>query len=133
PWVLDFMAKVIVSDNHKVKRATSGADALALLARVGHIDLLVADIDMPGMSGTELAAEARRQMPGLKVLFASGHSDRLFVGHQVLAPRTSFIDKPMTPRGLREAVRLALFGSFNPSRDAWRHEAALSPYLSSNR
>ena len=42
----------------------------------GTIDLLLTDVLMPGMSGTELAQRLQRRSPGLRVLFTSGYPDR---------------------------------------------------------
>lgn len=49
-----------------------GAEALDKAAAGPALDLLVTDIVMPGLDGMELAARARRQIPGIKVLFLTG-------------------------------------------------------------
>jgi DNA-binding response OmpR family regulator len=38
----------------------------------GGVDVLITDVGLPGISGTELASEARRLVPGLRVIFATG-------------------------------------------------------------
>jgi two-component system cell cycle sensor histidine kinase/response regulator CckA len=59
----------------EVMSATSGAQALALAqARDAPISLLVTDVMMPEMTGTELAERMRELWPGLPVLFISGYS-----------------------------------------------------------
>ena len=60
----------------EVLSAGDAAQALALLEQGVRIDILFADIAMPGgISGVELAARARRMRPGLKVLLTSGYSE----------------------------------------------------------
>jgi CheY-like chemotaxis protein len=56
---------------HAVAQAGDAAAALALPALAG-ADILITDIQLPGMSGEQLAAEARLRSPGLAVIFASG-------------------------------------------------------------
>jgi CheY-like chemotaxis protein len=53
-------------------RARSGTEALRQLAKDRSIEILVADINMPGLSGTELAERARSFRPELKILLLSG-------------------------------------------------------------
>lgn len=56
-----------------VVAATDADEALAILQDDRRFDLLFTDIRMPGeMDGWELAAEGRRLIPGLKVLYATG-------------------------------------------------------------
>jgi CheY-like chemotaxis protein len=59
---------------YKVLTARSGPEALLLAEQAGtHIDLLLTDTGLPGMSGSELAAAlARRQAGGVRALFMAG-------------------------------------------------------------
>lgn len=60
---------------HAAIEAHSGREALAILASGQRIDVLITDYAMPGMSGLELAGEARRLRPDLRVLLATGYND----------------------------------------------------------
>ena len=60
----------------EVDTADNGHTALQRL-RQAHFDVLVSDLRMPGMSGVDLARQARRDQPSLEVLFASGYGDEL--------------------------------------------------------
>jgi PAS domain S-box-containing protein len=60
---------------YDVVAAEDGPSALALLEEAAPVDLLIADIGLPGMSGQQLAEAARLQWPGLKVLFITGYAE----------------------------------------------------------
>ena len=60
---------------YDVRAAEDGPSALAVLEDGAPVDLLIADIGLPGMSGQQLAEEAKRARPDLKVLFITGYAD----------------------------------------------------------
>jgi CheY-like chemotaxis protein len=64
-------AEMLAELGHSVLQAGNAVDALALL-QLHAVDVLLTDIGLPGMSGGELAAEARKRRPDLRVIFASG-------------------------------------------------------------
>ncbi len=59
---------------HEVEEASSGHAALAVLRRNGEFDLIVTDQMMPGMTGLDLIAEARKLRPGIAVLVITGYA-----------------------------------------------------------
>jgi CheY-like chemotaxis protein len=69
--VLEVTTMMVEDLGCHVLAASSGKEALAMLSG-RHVDLLIADIDMPGMKGTDLAQEATQRWPHLKVLLVSG-------------------------------------------------------------
>jgi PAS domain S-box-containing protein len=74
-------------------------DAKAALALLGEgergIDLLFTDVVLPGgMHGPELAKEARRRRPGLKVLYASGYTEDAILHHGRLEGGAALLSKP---------------------------------------
>ena len=95
---------------YTVLAAANGREALQLALPGTRIDLLVTDLDMPGLSGRELAAE----LGHLPVLFMSGHpGDLIDNGHEGEA---HFIQKPFGMADLARAVEAVLAG--RPSRAA---------------
>jgi CheY-like chemotaxis protein len=71
------------------------------------VDALLTDVIMPGMSGTQLAAELRRRRPDLPVLFMSGYTSGPAPGGQELPPDAPLIRKPFdTETLLRELHRV---------------------------
>ena len=74
------MAFALRRVGHTVYEAATGSEALASLSRHGRqIALLVTDVMMPGMNGRQLAAEAERHWPHLRVLYVSGYIDESFL------------------------------------------------------
>ncbi|MES1177634.1 MAG: response regulator [Myxococcales bacterium] len=73
-----------------------------------HIDLLLTDVVMPGVSGPELAAELQQKRPDMKVLFMSGYSGSAITRHGMLREGLVFLQKPFSPGSVTRAVRAAL-------------------------
>jgi PAS domain S-box-containing protein len=89
--------------------ASSPAEALEILQRHGRpIDLLLTDVVLPGMSGSELAARLLPFHPETKVLYMSGYTDDAVVQHGVLEEHVAFLPKPFTLAGLARKVREVL-------------------------
>jgi CheY-like chemotaxis protein len=88
---------------YSVTEADSGTVALTLLERDSLCDLVVMDQVMPGLSGLDTVALARRARPELKVLFLSGYTRYgEEVGHDI------WLQKPFKTEALAEAVSRAL-------------------------
>jgi two-component system cell cycle sensor histidine kinase/response regulator CckA len=111
--IRDVADRVLRNGGYETMLAQSGADALRLLEAGAAIDLLLTDLRMPEMNGDELARRACLLRPGLKVLYFTGYADELFRNRSTLWTNEAFLDKPVTPNGLIEAVALATFGSIH--------------------
>ena len=95
---------------YEVAVASEGSEALRMAEEQGPFDLILADLVMREMRGDELARQVRRLYPDMKVLYFTGYSDRLFEERKVLWEKEAFIDKPVSMKGLLDAVSLILFG-----------------------
>ena len=94
---------------YRVKTANSGPAALDIARSLDvPLELLVTDVVMPGMSGRALAGEVRKTQTDLRVLYVTGYSDELFGEDSVLDTLEAFLEKPVTPESLLEAVRMLL-------------------------
>jgi CheY-like chemotaxis protein len=96
---------LLESAGYSVHAAADSRRALALLDEHPEIELLVTDIGLPGMNGHELAAEARRRRPGLKVLFVTGYDRTRSSGEPAEDSGTRYLGKPYQERDLFEALR----------------------------
>jgi signal transduction histidine kinase/DNA-binding response OmpR family regulator len=86
--------------------AGDGPSALAFIDSDPEIDVMIADLGLPGMSGRELVAEVRRRRPDLKIVVASGDTDGKTRNEDVLAG-VVFLAKPYDIEQLRRAVQMA--------------------------
>ena len=71
--VREILAETLADFGYAVLTASSGEEALALLAREGGVAMLITDVRMPGMSGLELADQVRRTWPEMKIVLISGY------------------------------------------------------------
>ena len=95
---------ILEGAGYVIHAAPDAKRALALLEAHPEVELMVTDIGLPGMNGHELAAEARRRRPHLKVLFLTGH-DRTLTPSEPADRRTRHLDKPYLDSDLFEALR----------------------------
>lgn len=84
--------------------AANGEEALTLLKSGLHFDVLLTDIMMPGMNGTDLAHAARSLRPGLRILLSSGYLMESLGGAARLPPGTRLLQKPYGKAELRGAL-----------------------------
>lgn len=108
--------RILEKEGYQVIEATNGAEAVTLLTDDLAVDLLMADLDMPELTGEEMARQLRAKRPDLKVLYVTGNIDRLFADRPVLWEGEAFLDKPFTAEGLLEAVSLQLYGTVKRGR-----------------
>ena len=106
------IGQVLLNHGYRVIEAESGTEALEAVARhQGHIDLLLTDVVMAGMSGRELSEKLIALLPDLKVLYMSGYTDDAILRHGVFNKGTAFLGKPFSPgvlvRKLNEVLRPA--------------------------
>jgi CheY-like chemotaxis protein len=100
--------EILERDGYRVIAASTPAEALEASRAEGAIDLLLTDVVMPGMSGTELAVKLAESRTGLKVLYMSGYSDEQAMERGLLRPGTAFIQKPFRAEELTEKIRSLL-------------------------
>jgi len=107
--VRNYAAKVLQLHGYQVVVAANAGEALlAVEDSTGQLDLLLTDVIMPRMSGRELAERMTALRPDLRVLFMSGYTDDVVVGHGVQEHTSRFVQKPFTPEELLRAVQEAL-------------------------
>lgn len=108
PEILQVMRRVLEGHGYTVVCAASYEEALPLAAARSRIELLVTDAVLSGRNGLDLADRLVAPLPGLKVLFLSGHAADSAVQERVLAKNRPFLAKPFTPEALLSKVRQTL-------------------------
>jgi signal transduction histidine kinase/CheY-like chemotaxis protein len=107
--VRDYVVAQIERLGYRTLSAGSAAEALAVLDGAEHIDLLFTDVMMPGgMNGRQLATEAQKRRPGLKVLYTSGYTENAIVHHGRLDAGVMLLPKPYLSSDLARGIRTAL-------------------------
>jgi PAS domain S-box-containing protein len=97
---------------YQVLEAENGKDALAILREHPEIDLLFTDVVMPGgLNGRELALEARKIYPSLKVLFSSGYAESAILHLGLLDEHVQLLNKPYSRLQLARRIRGMLTAS----------------------
>jgi CheY-like chemotaxis protein len=103
-------ARTLRGAGYAVLEAGSATEALAAAgARAWHVDLLLTDLLLPGMSGAALAEQLTARHPGLRVVFISGYPPELLSERGLTPPAAAaLLEKPYTGAELLVKVRAAL-------------------------
>jgi PAS domain S-box-containing protein len=91
---------------YRLLGAANGEEALQVAEQFsGNIDVLLTDILMPGMYGTELAARLQKKWPAIKVLFMSGYLEIREQESDLVDMEKNFLAKPIMPSTLTRKLR----------------------------
>ena len=101
--------RILRRNGYRVLEASNGAEALRVCeAEAAPMDLIVTDIVMPEMGGSELAQRIRENQPEARILFTSGYTKDAVVRQSFLRDGEAFIEKPFTPAKLALKAREVL-------------------------
>lgn len=101
---LDFMRRALEIDGHSVTTVGDGNEALGTLGTVA-FDVLVSDVQMPGLDGIALAEKAFALKLGLRVVMISGHAEILETARGLKSGPVRCLAKPFTIEQLRKEIR----------------------------
>lgn len=106
PAVRKLIKEVLLKYGYTVMEAEDGEDAVRIFTEnKDKIDILLLDIIMPKMKGTEAYEEITKIRPELKVLFMSGYTEEVIYRNGVLDKGLSFISKPVSPNEILIKIR----------------------------
>jgi CheY-like chemotaxis protein len=101
--------RILEGAGYRVLRAGSAGEALATARQFeSKIHLLVTDVVMPGMSGSDLAPALLRERPELAIIYMSGYTNEQITRLGFRTPGIAFLQKPFMPNELLEHVRRVL-------------------------
>jgi PAS domain S-box-containing protein len=104
--VRTYSVEILRDLGYRVIEAHDGASALRLLERQARVDLLFTDVVLPGgMTGAQMAEQARRLRPTLKVLFTTGYARNAIIHQGRLDKGVRLITKPFNAADLATRVR----------------------------
>jgi signal transduction histidine kinase/DNA-binding response OmpR family regulator len=75
--LLELMSLMVEGLGHEATLCSSGNEALAALEKNNTVSVMITDVELPGMSGIELARRALKSRPDLQIVFASGYGRNL--------------------------------------------------------
>jgi DNA-binding NtrC family response regulator len=94
------------NEGFNVIAAASPLEATVLFAKhMSEIDILITDVQMPGISGPELYSKLATEKPDLPVLFISGQLKPPVIEDKGSNQRAAFLEKPFTPDMLIQKVK----------------------------
>jgi len=99
------MVEMLQEDGLAAMGVEGGADALEMLRTSPGVELLVTDINMPGISGLELAGLVRDEFPAISLLVISG---REHLRPDRLSASAVYLQKPFSARAFLTCVRSIL-------------------------
>lgn len=92
------VSRMLTAGGYTVLEAEGPREGLALFEQEGEgIDMLLTDVIMPEMNGSELSAEITRMKPGIRTLFMSGFAAGIIGGGGILPEGVNFLQKPFAP------------------------------------
>jgi two-component system cell cycle sensor histidine kinase/response regulator CckA len=103
-------ARGLSSRGYTVLEAGNGVEAIEVIEREGHVDLVVSDVVMPEMDGPTLLKELRARDPQVKVIFVSGYAEEAFSKNLPTGEQYAFLAKPFTLKQLVAEVKQTLAG-----------------------
>jgi len=107
--VRSYSAEILRGLGYRVVEAATGPAALHLLDAEAEVALLFTDVGLPGgLNGRQLADEARRRRPDIKVLFTTGYARNAIVHQGRLDPGVELLVKPFTAASLGAKVQQML-------------------------
>lgn len=116
PAVLRVTARGLTDSGYRVQTFSGGEAALAAAAAdPDGVDIVVTDLTMPRMTGTELLARLLEIRPGLPVLLCTGFSDLLTESEAIRLGARGMSLKPLVGRALARKIRKTLDGSPAPA------------------
>ena len=104
--------RILSGAGYQVAAAANGPDAIdAANSHAGSFALLLTDVNMPVMSGREVAERIRAICPDINVIFMSGYTAGAVGSAHGIDPGVTLIEKPFDPPALLETIRRVLDGT----------------------
>ncbi|MGD0566224.1 MAG: response regulator [Candidatus Goldiibacteriota bacterium] len=88
-----------------VIQAESGEKALKILEKPNEVDIVIMDVMMPGLKGTEALAKIKEKRPALPVIILTGHSSKDIAVEALKARADDYIEKPVNVEEIKEIIR----------------------------
>jgi response regulator RpfG family c-di-GMP phosphodiesterase len=108
-YIRELVSAILTIEGYNILEAESGPKALQVSEEFkGPIHLLLTDVVMNPMSGSELVMHFSPQRPETRILYISGFPDDAIVQYGIKQSQVSFLAKPFTPKVLVQKIREVL-------------------------
>jgi DNA-binding NtrC family response regulator len=108
-YIRELVSAILEIEGYNILEAGGGPQALKVADEFdGKIHLLLTDVVMSPMTGSELVKLISPIRPEMKVLYISGFPDDAIVQHGIHQSQVSFLPKPFTPKVLVQKIRTVL-------------------------
>jgi CheY-like chemotaxis protein len=105
-FVREVTAEILIAAGYSVLKARSAVEAVrAFRQHRGEVELLVADVVLPGKNGRDMAKELMKEDPNLKTLFISGYPENIVDRNQDFSRNTVYLSKPFSLGSLMQKIR----------------------------
>jgi len=95
-------------EEYDITEASCAQDALTILKKPNELDLVILDVQMPGMSGLDALEKIKALAPGKSVIIMTGFSTKDVAIHALIAKADNYIEKPFDIKTMRDAIEKEL-------------------------
>lgn len=108
-YIRELVSAILTIEGYHILEADSGPQALKVSDEYPErIHLLLTDVVMSPMSGSELVSQLVPRRPDVRILYISGFPDDAVVQYGIHKSQVSFLAKPFTPKLLVQKIRAVL-------------------------
>jgi len=131
PMVLEGMKALLSNFEYMTVKgtATNAYDAMAML-KAQTVDIVIADINLPEVSGIELTAKIKKEFPGIKVLAMSTFKERSYISQMIKNGASGYLVKSASKEEIEAAILSANEGKLYLSLDI--NTIELNPAISTD-
>ncbi len=91
-------------EGYEVKEASSGQEAIGILKRANQIGVVILDVMMPGLSGTDVLREIKKTDPDLGIVILTGHSSKDIAIEALKGHADDYLEKPVDIERVKEVI-----------------------------
>ncbi|MGE5308634.1 MAG: response regulator [Deltaproteobacteria bacterium] len=95
-------------EDYEVTEASNGTEALNILKRPNEIDLVILDVVMPGLNGTDVLKEVRKIAPEVGIIILTGFSSKTVAIDALKGRADDYLEKPIDPERTKEIIETLL-------------------------
>lgn len=104
-------------EDYEVLEVSDGRQALQLLSKANEIGVVILDVNMPGLSGTDVLREIKKTDPHLGIIILTGYGSKDVAVEALKGHADDYIEKPLSIPSIKESIE-RLLGESESDREA---------------